>query len=157
MQLLGSPSVRPKINFLGGCLGGLIFCVWCLLGGNRGTPLPWPVFRDQYFSWVPTARSLRNKDLQVKSLLFFHLGTLRQRLELRDGYSCFLPTLDPHFVPIKKSSLTRPRPGEGASSCVRGLFGGYDGNGRYSTLLTGHVTFSRRWGWRSVMAFTVWV
>jgi len=81
-------------------------------------PLPWPVFWDQYLSWVLPARSLRNKGLEVKSLFFFHLGTFRCRLGLRDGRFCFLPTLDPHFVPIKKSSLTRPRPGEGAFSCV---------------------------------------
>ena len=35
------------------------------------------------------------------------------RLGLRDGRFCFLPALDPHFVPIKKSSLTKARPAEG--------------------------------------------
>ena len=53
------------------------------------------------------------------SLFFYHLGTFRHRLRLRMGAFYFLPTLDPHFVPIKKSSLTRPRPGEGAFSFVK--------------------------------------
>jgi hypothetical protein len=38
---------------------------------------------------------------------------------------CFLPTLDPHFVPIKKSSLTRPRPREGGLFFRHGFLG-YD-------------------------------
>jgi hypothetical protein len=37
--------------------------------------------------------------------------------------------LDPHFVPIKKSSLTRPRPREGGfRRSLRHDFLGYDGN-----------------------------
>jgi hypothetical protein len=27
-----------------------VFCVWCSLAGTGGTPFPWPVFWDQYFS-----------------------------------------------------------------------------------------------------------
>jgi hypothetical protein len=79
-----------------------VFLVLCLLG----VPLPRPVFWNQYFSWGSSARSLKNKDLEVNSLFFFHLGTFRCRLGP-------FPTLDPHFFPIKKSILTRARPGEG--------------------------------------------
>jgi len=102
----------------------VFFWVWCLLVANGGYPLPGLVFWDQHFSWFLPSRSLRNKDLEVKSLFFFHLGTFRRRLGLRDGRFCFLPALDHHFVPIKKSSLTRPRPGEGAFSCVMAFWAG---------------------------------
>jgi hypothetical protein len=42
------------------------------------------------------------------------ISTFRRRFGLWD----VLPALDPHFVPIKKSSLTKPRPGERDFSCV---------------------------------------
>src|ERR1019366_606448 len=73
---------------------------------------------ESIFSGVLPARSLRNKDLEVKSLFFFQLGTFRRRFGLRAGHLCLLPALDPHFIPIKKSSLTKVGPREGAFSCV---------------------------------------
>ena len=80
--------------------------------------------------------SWRNKDLEVKSLFFFHLGTFRRRFGL-------LPALDIHFVPIKKSSLTRPRPREGAFSCVM-AFGTMKRTGHTSTVRHRVVTVAVR-------------
>jgi hypothetical protein len=59
----------------------------------------------------------------------FAVGRFRRRFGLWD----VLPALDPHFVPIKKSSLTKPRPGEGDLSLRHGFLG-YDGDGHTSTL-----------------------
>jgi len=42
---------------------------------------------------------------------------------LRDGRFCFLPALDPHFVPIEKSILTRARPRRGGRFLRHGFLG----------------------------------
>jgi hypothetical protein len=64
---------------------------------------------------VAPARSLGNKDLEVKSLFFYHLAPFYWGLGFRRGRFFGFPASDPHFVPIKKSSLTKGRPREGAS------------------------------------------
>jgi hypothetical protein len=52
------------------------------------------------------ARSLRNNDLEVKSLFFFHLGTVRHRLELP-------PDVGPTFRPDQKVKLDKSEAGRG--------------------------------------------
>src|ERR1019366_3662704 len=61
------------------------------------------------------ARSLRNKGLEVKSLLFFDLEPLPLPVG-GSGMAAFASSRRwiPHFVPIKKSSLTKGRPPEGS-------------------------------------------
>jgi len=72
-------------------------------------PLPWPVFWNQDFSGGSLARSLGNKDLEVKSLFFFHLGTFRRRLGLRDGPFAFSRRWTPisSFRPDQKVKLDK--------------------------------------------------
>ena len=106
----------------------VFFCILCLLVGNGGTPLPWTVFWNQYFSWVPPARSLRNKDLEVTSLFFFHLGTFCRRFGLWDGRFLLSPDVGPPFRPDQKVKLDKSEATRGAFSCVV-AFLVYDGNG----------------------------
>jgi len=87
------PSVlrlfAPKINFLRSCLGRRLFPGLAVAGPLTGNP--------------SHGRS-------------FGINTLagpRREFGPRDGRFCLLARLDPHFVPIKKSSLTREVSREG--------------------------------------------
>ena len=43
----------PENKFLGGCLGKMYFSAFGVYWSvNGGTPLRWPVFWNQYFSWA---------------------------------------------------------------------------------------------------------
>jgi hypothetical protein len=87
---------------------------WTIRFLLRGlTPLD-PVFWNQRLSENLSgifARSLKNKDLELKSLFSFDLEpTSAAGWGTGDGRFCFVPALDAHFVPIEKSSLTKARP-----------------------------------------------
>jgi hypothetical protein len=82
------------------------------------SPLPWPVFWDQYFSWFLPARSLRNNDLEVKSLFFFHLGTFCGQFWPRDGNFWLPPDAGPLFRPDQKVKLDKKRGQERVFSSV---------------------------------------
>jgi hypothetical protein len=83
-------------------------------------------------------QSLERKRLRGKVSILLSLRDVPPR----PGWGfCFVLTLDPHFVPIEKSSLTRARPGERPFLVLWLL--GYDEGGHTSALLTGLNLFKK--------------
>jgi hypothetical protein len=96
------------------------------------------------------ARSLENKDLAVKSLFLTDLASFSLRISALGPLPPLPPGVGPPFHPEQKVKLDKSE-ATGAVLFFRHDFLGYDGDGRTSFLLTGHVTFSRRWERESVM------
>ena len=110
-------------------------------------------FLDRMFTGVPPSPS-RYIGIRTLGGLSFQsierkllIGKVFILLSFRDapprpGWGfCFVLTLDPHFVPIEKSSLTRARPGERPFLVLWLL--GYDEGGHNSALLTGLNLFKK--------------
>ncbi len=91
------------------------------------------------------ARSLRNKDLEVKSLFLKDLALFSLRFSALGPLPLLPPGVGPPFHPEQKVKLDKSEATGGAFS-FRHDFLSYERDGRTSTLLTGHVAFSRRVG-----------
>jgi hypothetical protein len=102
----GSPLFRLKINiFVGGWLEGFFgFCVyWLVLGGY---PPRFRSFGMNTLAAIP-ARSLGNKDLEVKSLFLKDLASFSLRISALEPLPLLPPGVGPPFHPDQKVKLDK--------------------------------------------------
>ena len=87
-----------------------------------------------------------NKDLEVKYLFLKDLASLALRIS---AFGAPLVLLDRRRTPLLRNQKVNIDKTEARRAVLffRHDSLGYDGDGHSSPLLTGHVTFSRRWGW----------
>jgi hypothetical protein len=79
---------------------------WCLLAGTGGTPSHGRSFGIKTLAGYP-AMSLRNKDLEVKSLLFFDLEPLPLPVGAPGSPLLLRPGVGPPFRPDHKVKLDK--------------------------------------------------
>jgi hypothetical protein len=144
--VLGSPSVRLKINFLVVAWKDGFFCVWWLLVGSGGTPPPMTGLLESILYLGSPARSLRNKDLLVKSLFFFHLGTFPPPVLALGWWAFASSRLGPPFRPDQKVKLDKTEARRRGPFLVSWLFG-------LRCRLSGGPLLEKREKWRTPQFF----
>src|SRR5208283_5315177 len=114
-----SPFVCPENKFLVvGWREGFFLVLWflvCLLVGNDGTPPTMAGLLESILWQDSPARSLGNKDLEVKSLFFFHLRDVPSRVRALGWALLLAPGVGPRFRPDQKVKLDKSEARRGAA------------------------------------------